>query len=702
MTLAAACLMVLASVMQWANGNSGNTARNNEYFVTSYAAEAATEKVLASLSQQYQDYGFTTVNQNMSAYAATLPTASDNALWANYQFSGGTTLNQIIVTNTATGVAITNVAGTLYAGLTMTANTYEIIANAQNTTTRNKIIGTVGQQIYLGTIPLFQFGIFYQGTMEIDPGANMTIGGTVHGNASIYIDPNPGATLTFSNNVSAVGSNVLGKNPLDPTSRTAPTGVIFDGFELSGVDPLNLPVGTNTTGTTSNTSENAYAILQLPQAGQTPTSATGTNLLYNKADMIIIIGSDNSISVTSGAGVNNQATIISNNQWSSWLGTNGSFYDQRDSLTVDPVVLNVSNLVNWSATNTVLRPVLTSLRGSGAADVQSIYVDDERSTSNAVVTTNIATGTNYSTNVTTTASYPGAGTYVPPVTTTNTTNTTSGSDPGSGTYVGSVTTNTTSTNSSSKPGAGTYLGSITTNGSGTNKTYSYNLITGYTYAGITGYTYNAIVGTGYTNVTYLTNWPIVSQPGIVLSNGAVLPPQGLDIATPDPAYIVGNWNVQLTPTGTSDAGLSDTTYTRPSAVYADAITILSSAWNPANSALDINSRTATSDTVNAAFLTGNVPSNGTYYSGGVENFPRLLENWSNQTFTYNGSMVAMFASQIANAPWPGTGSVYNPPTRKWGFDNNFNNPAKQPPLTPQIIMVQRGKWALLPPFTTSF
>jgi len=188
----------------------------------------------------------------------------------------------------------------------------------------------------------------------------------------------------------------------------------------------------------------------------------------------------------------------------------------------------------------------------------------------------------------------------------------------------------------------------------------------------------------------------------VLTNGAVLPPQGLSIATPDPAYIVGNWNIKTSAGGTSDAGLADTTYTRPSAVYSDAITILSGSWNPANSALGINSRNASSDTVNAAFLTGNVPSDGDNYSGGVENFPRFLENWSGQTFTYNGSMVAMFASQVANAPWPGTGSVYNPPTRIWAFDNNFNDPGKQPPMTPQVITVQRSQWTLLKPYTTSF
>ena len=665
LTLVGCGLMLLASVMSWANQNAAVVGRNNEYFATSYAAEAATEKVLSAMFQQYQNYGFSVINQNMSTYASTLPTASDGAYWTNYQFSGGRTLNQIIVTNTATASTVV-MSGAPYAGLNLVENTYEIIANAQNTASEFHIVSTVGQQIFLGTIPIFQFAIFYQGDMELAPGAAMTVNGTVHGNGNIYLDPQAG--LTFGSTVSAVDQIYEHESPLDPTSRTF-SWVDFNGSpqELNEVNPLNLPVGTNTTGTVSNTSQNVYAILELPQAGQGPLP-TGTNLLYNKADMIIIISNNNTISVTSGAGINNQATVISSNQWSSWLSTNGSFYDQRDCLTDNPVVLNVSNLVNWSATNTLLRPVLSSLRGSAAADVQSIYVDDLRSTSNAVITTNYFAGTNYSTNSTTSASFPAAGAYVPPITSTNTVLTTNSSSPASGTYVGAVT-------ALSSP-------------------------TRYKYYAITGYTYNGITGTPYTNTTYLTNWPIISQPGIVLSNGAVLPPDGLSIATPDPAYIIGNWNIKSA-SGT-DSPYTSTTYSLPSAVYADAITILSSAWNPANSTLGISSRNATSDTVNAAFLTGNVPSNDSYYSGGVENFPRFLENWSGQTFYYNGSMVCMFNSQIADAPWPGTGTVYNPPMRTWAFDNNLSNPAKQPPMTPQVISVLRSKWALLTPFTPSF
>ena len=101
-------------------------------------------------------------------------------------------------------------------------------------------------------------------------------------------------------------------------------------------------------------------------------------------------------------------------------------------------------------------------------------------------------------------------------------------------------------------------------------------------------------------------------------------------------------------------------------------------------------------------MTGVVPSNGTYYSGGGENYPRLLENWSGVNLYYNGSMVEMFTSQIGNAPWPGTGTVYNPPTRDWAFDTNFTNPSGLPPLTPRVISITRSSWTSLPPRTTQF
>jgi hypothetical protein len=86
----------------------------------------------------------------------------------------------------------------------------------------------------------------------------------------------------------------------------------------------------------------------------------------------------------------------------------------------------------------------------------------------------------------------------------------------------------------------------------------------------------------------------------------------------------------------------------------------------------------------------------------VENLPRFLENWSEQQFTYNGSMVCMFNSQIATNAYPGTGAVFEPPTRTWAFDNNFNNPNKQPPMMPKVVTVQRSQWVELQPYQSSF
>ena len=108
-----------------------------------------------------------------------------------------------------------------------------------------------------------------------------------------------------------------------------------------------------------------------------------------------------------------------------------------------------------------------------------------------------------------------------------------------------------------------------------------------------------------------------------------------------------------------------------------------------------NNKSAVDTTVNAAFLAGIVKTTASSYSGGVENFPRFLENWSAKTFTYNGSMVVMFYSKIAKGLWNNGTSYYTPPTRNWAFDNNFLNPLKTPPGTPSFRYLNRGDWLVL-------
>ncbi len=199
-------------------------------------------------------------------------------------------------------------------------------------------------------------------------------------------------------------------------------------------------------------------------------------------------------------------------------------------------------------------------------------------------------------------------------------------------------------------------------------------------------------------------------PAVRLVNGAQLPnpynsvsPAGFSVATPFPMYVWGNYNSQ-TFNGSSWGNYGTngaTTYTVPAALLGDAITILSPNWSDANSSSQTTGTSggpavSSSATVNAAMLEGIVPSNPNIsgnYSGGVENFLRLLESWgTSQTLTYNGSIIVLFYSQYATNSWQQTGNYYNPPTRHWSFDFNYQNAIKLPPLTPQSKALVRWNW----------
>ena len=183
--------------------------------------------------------------------------------------------------------------------------------------------------------------------------------------------------------------------------------------------------------------------------------------------------------------------------------------------------------------------------------------------------------------------------------------------------------------------------------------------------------------------------------GVRVVNGKVLPEDGLTVATPAPLYVKGHFNLNNGTDTTS--GQTNTANTKPAAFIADAVTMLSDKWSDSyNNKTSIGSRAPENTTVNAAILAGIVESqkdsSGTkHYSGGVENFPRFLEDWSGESLTYNGSMVVMFPSRRATNFWS-YGSSYTAPNRKWAFDTSFLNSDRLPPLTPQVRKLVRGQW----------
>ena len=211
-----------------------------------------------------------------------------------------------------------------------------------------------------------------------------------------------------------------------------------------------------------------------------------------------------------------------------------------------------------------------------------------------------------------------------------------------------------------------------------------------------------------------------TQPGqlavVRLNNGAVLPSNnthGFSVTTPNPIYMLGNYNIKQTSAGASSAGTTNTANTFPAAIMSDSFTVLSSNWSDATSFTTTYSSSPGSfdagfdTTVNAAIVTGTMPStgtDGTTFSGGVHNLPRLLQRWSGYNVWLNTSILRLWDSAKATNQfrnpngWAGTiNPYYNPPTRHYNFDLNFLNPAKVPPGIPNALVPIRFGWNAPPP-----
>ena len=179
-------------------------------------------------------------------------------------------------------------------------------------------------------------------------------------------------------------------------------------------------------------------------------------------------------------------------------------------------------------------------------------------------------------------------------------------------------------------------------------------------------------------------------------------PEGMTIATNAAVYTIGHYNAD----GALMADLSDMTTPEagevPAAIVADAVNILSAGWQGTDAVtgqiVPVDDLTSSSTTrpaashteVSAAILTGIVETTGTnnnQYSGGVENYPRFHENWSNRSLRYRGSIVALFTSEVATGVW--ADARYGAPRREWGFNSMFGSQRRYPPGTPIIRTFRR-------------
>jgi hypothetical protein len=161
--------------------------------------------------------------------------------------------------------------------------------------------------------------------------------------------------------------------------------------------------------------------------------------------------------------------------------------------------------------------------------------------------------------------------------------------------------------------------------------------------------------------------------GVRLVNGAQLPAGGMTVVSHHPLYVQGDYNV---------------VDKQPAALIGDALTVLSGAWNDADSRNPTNSRRASDTTLNSAVMAGR-----TQTPGHSQFLVRFLERWTNETFTFTGSEISTWESEEVSSELAccGNGGAYEPPTRVWSFDTSFLN-ALLPPGTPVAYTTTSVVW----------
>ncbi len=322
--------LIFVSVFTWA-GNHGRLVRHeDEFLMAQYVAEAGVEKVFAAIRSNVNATSVSPGQTTLNLYATNqLPNSTDNSFFSNYRYvtSSGTS-NMITVTNTAASATNAISSGT-YAGLNALIMPYRIIARANSFGRPVNLTTGVQRDIQIQNIPIFQFAVFYNGDMEIEPGAPMSIGGKVHSNGTAYIAPN--STLTFQNTLTAAIGVVDNPMPVD-SHQPVYNSAVYDSTVTTPVSPLTLPIPS---------SNNAHDLIEPPPgSGGDPISG---QRMYNKAGLIIKVSNSGVTALNGSGGTVNGITVGSGS--GNILNTSDSLYDYREGVNVQLTQLDIGKLI---------------------------------------------------------------------------------------------------------------------------------------------------------------------------------------------------------------------------------------------------------------------------------------------------------------------------------------------------------------------
>jgi hypothetical protein len=573
-------------------------------------------------------------------------------------------------------------------GQTVRSQTLRLLASAASSVPGLSETQYATQSIEIRDVFLFNYAIYYNITMEFHPGPNMTISGPVHSNADSYLTSTSGKTLKFLDTFTTAGKFTAGA-----AAAGRPTGT--DVYFTTGLD-LNVDGVQDTIAINDSSIKNASG------------ASLGTYVDSNLA--------------TRSAG--NSFSQISSQTWKGNV--------QDSSMGIIPQSIPAVTAGNVAEAHTMIEPPDTSFSANAQLEAQKyankagLYVfqgANSGGTPPAPVAFKSSTDANTYRALSTAAlrtawvSANPAKIVQLPAGVVNTNRRMN--DFREGATVNTIDVDLgklrTAVNSTTANAATNLKAWDTT--TSTYKDWNLDASTGgwngQVYVEVerptAGYNTTSDVGSVGTGTGTRTSVRLINGnqvPNRKEATGGATAPDGFTLATNAPVYICGNLNSQGVNAGTRGGTAVGTEAVStvgtakdgeaPVSIAADAVNILSNAWWNAGSGKPVGDDTssnttrpgATSTEIAAAIVTGNVPTNsgGTSYSGGVENFPRFLEDWSGDTFRYRGSMVALFNSTVATGAW--SSARYSAPDRVWGFSDMFKS-GRQPPGTPMIRTFRR-------------
>ena len=269
-----------------------------------YAAEAAAQYAYNQLYQTLGSAG--TVPVGGIDYTASAPsmTASGCTI-TSVQVGAPTAAVQRKISATSKNLANFN-------GLNSWVTTYTITAQAKDA--NSNAVSNVALDVVNTLIPIFQFGIFYNSDLEMNPGANLTIpnNGWIHTNSNLYTSTS--ATETINSNITSAGEIRHGRKAGDPqavgtgnVSIEGANGTYYnlqDGSEtLSGSTwvsnknwPKTVSQWATTTSATVAAQEEGVQSLNLPlpaAAASNPEyilNQTGPQTMGSKAAVVVTNG----------------------------------------------------------------------------------------------------------------------------------------------------------------------------------------------------------------------------------------------------------------------------------------------------------------------------------------------------------------------------------------------------------------------------